>query len=362
MLRVLFIEDDKEAIKTILDRIDQDERDIERSECDFHEAEEKIWALRPDIVVLDLFEGALLRENDRGSDLLGLIWEKQFFPVVVHTALPEALEGYENPFVHVLKKGIESSETVLEAIRSLEPHVRSLKEVDKHIRESFAFALRDVAPFAYETFEEAKQRNDAILRGGRRRLAALMDEHPGTDQVLASWEQYICPPLSQDMLLGDILRKTDKEGADPSLFRVVLSPSCDLVSSGGREPKVREILVAKCCSTKRGIEFLGWGNMNTRKLKDRLDSVLSRGYSEALVPLPALRGRVPTMMANLRELELIPFGDVGCESDRFLRVASLDSPFRELISWAYIQASGRPGLPDRDLTFWREEIVADFQS
>ncbi len=362
MLSVLFVEDDEEAIITILDRIDEDESDIERCVCDFHEAEEKIRSLRPDIVVLDLFEGPLLEENNRGSEHLNFIWKKQFCPVVVHTGLPEALEGYENPFVQVLKKGQDSSGNVLEAIRSFEPHVRSLKEIDEHIRESFACALRVVAPYAFDTFEQVKQRNDAILRAGRRRLAALMDEYTGEGQVLASWEQYLCPPISEDILLGDILMENDREGTDPSMFRVVLSPSCDLVSSGGRKPKVREILVARCCSTKKSTELMGWENISPGKLKDRLDPILSRGYSETLVPLPALKSRIPTMMVNLRELELIPFGDVGSESVRFRRVASLDSPFRELVSWAYLQVTGRPGVPDRDLESWRDEIVDDYQS
>lgn len=362
MLSVLFVEDDKEAITTILDRIDHDESGIERCVCDFHEAEEKIWSLRPDIVVLDLFEGPLLEGNNRGSEYLNIIWEQQFCPVVVHTGLPEALEGNENPFVQVLKKGQDSDEEVLKAIRCFEPHVQSLKEVDEHIRESFAFALQVVAPYAFDTFKEAKQRNDAILRAGRRRLAALMDEHPEEGQELASWEQYLCPPISEDILLGDILKKTDKEGTDPSLFRVVLSPSCDLVSSGGRKRKVDEILVAECCSTKRGLELMGLGNIGVRKLKDLLDSTLSRGYFETFVPLPALRSRIPTMLVNLRALELIPFCDVGSESERFQRVASLDSPFRELVSWAYMQVTGRPGVPDRDLESWRDEIVADYQS
>ena len=80
MLSVLFVEDDKEAIKTILDRIDEDESDIEHCLCDFYEAEEKIRSLRPDIVVLDLFEGPLLEENNRGAEHLNVIWEKTVLP------------------------------------------------------------------------------------------------------------------------------------------------------------------------------------------------------------------------------------------------------------------------------------------
>ena len=361
MIEVLFVEDEVDYIKPILDYIHRKAQDVKCTISEFDNAEEKIRSLRPNIVVLDLMEGPM-SDNNKGFAYLDFIWEQQFCPVIVHTGFSDVFEGSENPFVQLIKKGQDSPENLLEAIRCFEPHVRSLKEVDEHIRESFAFALRDVAPYAFDTFEEVKQRNDAIIRAGRRRLAALMDEHPGEGQVLASWEQYLCPPISEDILLGDVLKKTDKEGTDPSLFRVVLSPSCDLVSSGGRKRKVDEILVAECCSTKRGLELMGLGNIGVRKLKNLLDSTLSRGYFDTFMPLPALRSRIPTMLVNLRALELIPFCDVGSESERFQRVASLDSPFRELVSWAYMQVTGRPGVPDRDLESWRDEFVADYQS
>ena len=363
MLRVLFVEDDREAIDPILDQIEQKETEIEYCVFNFHEAEENIRSLRPDIVILDLFDGALIEENNRGSAQLDFIWEQQFCPVVVHTGLPEAIEDFEHPFVQMLKKGRGSDEQVLEAIRSFKPHVQALKEAEDYIKDSFAFAMRDVAPYAFDTFSEIEQRNDAILRASRRRLAAMMDNLAVEGKKLASWEQYIFPPISKDIMLGDVLRKTDGKDTNPASFRVVLTPSCDLVSSGGRPPKVRNVLVAKCCSTERGFELISRKDLGTEKRRDRLKSdVLSRGFLEIIMPFPALEGRIPTMMVNLRELELIPLSDVVSEEKQFCRVASLDSPFRELVSWAYVQVSGRLGLPDRDFASWCDEIVADYQN
>ena len=363
MLRVLFVEDDREAIDPILDQIEQKETEIEYTVFNFHEAEENIRSLRPDIVILDLFDGALIEENNRGSAQLDFIWEQQFCPVVVHTGLPEAIEDFEHPFVQMLKKGRGSDEQVLEAIRSFKPHVQALKEAEDYIKDSFAFAMRDVAPYAFDTFSEIEQRNDAILRASRRRLAAMMDNLAVEGKKLASWEQYICPPISKDTLLGDILKKNDLDDMCPASYRVVLTPSCDLVLSDNRELKDINVLVATCCSTKKAINLMGWEGISAGKLKGRLIStVLSRGYFETIMPLPALQGRFPTMAANLRELELIPLNDVGLKDTRFLRIASLDSPFRELVSWAYIQVSGRPGLPDRDFASWRDEIMADYQN
>ena len=184
--------------------------------------------------------------------------------------------------------------------------------------------------------------------------------------TLASWEQYLCPPVCENIQLGDILRsadKTDKNGEPvPALFRVVLTPSCDLVTSENRKPKAPNVLVAKCCSVKDGLDRTELKDMGEKKLKERLPSILTRGYFEAVIPFPGLKGRIPTMAANLRDLELIPINEISDSDGQFHRVASVDSPFRELIAWAYMQIAGRPGLPDRDFASWADEIITTLEN
>ena len=361
MLRILFVEDDADAIEDVLELIQEEEPQFKCLVSGFDEFESRIKTIRPDIVVLDLWAGNPLENQNKGSENLDFIWDKQFCPVVVHSANPELSDKFNNPFVRKVQKGQHSPQQVLDSVRNLIPHVEALREAEEHVRNSFSIAVRAVAPAAFSAFSEVDKRNDAILRAGRRRLAAMMDDLAVEGEGLASWEQYICPPISKDILLGDVLRKTAGSNADPTSFRVVLTPSCDLVSRGGRSPKVSNVLVAKCCSTKRGLNLIGREDLGTEKRRKRLQSdVLSRGFLEIVMPFPALRGRIPTMMVNLRELELIPLSDVVSENKRFCRVASLDSPFRELVSWAYMQVSGRPGLPVRDFDRWAGEIVADY--
>ena len=65
--------------------------------------------------------------------------------------------------------------------------------------------MREVAPYAFDAFPDNQQRIErieTIKRSGRRRLAALMDEPLPDGTVLASWEQYLFPPVSDDILLG----------------------------------------------------------------------------------------------------------------------------------------------------------------
>ena len=258
-----------------------------------------------------------------------------------------------------VQKGKGSPRKVLKALGDLLPQVEALHGAEEHIQQSFALAMRDVAPDAFRFFDDAERRKDVILRAGRRRVAALMDDLSARGDRLASWEQYLSPPIGPNIQLGDILMKADGEKNDPVSFRLVLTPSCDLVASDGREQKVDNVLVARCCSMKDGLDRTSLKGMKLSKLKDRLSgTVLSQGYIEAIVPFPCLNGQIPTMAADLRDLELIPFDEIDISNTAFLRIASIYSPFRELIACAFVHIACRPGVPDRDLDSWRDEIIA----
>jgi len=365
MLKLLFIEDEPSGVQPLLNLIDRERAHMQYEVAGFGEAEDKIASLRPDIVILDLLVGGASPEPEvEGLKTRDFIWDQRFCPIVVYSARPDIHdEKYKpHPFVKSIQKGKNSAREVLEALRELRPQVQALHEAEGHILQSFASALRDVAPDAFRFLDDPTGRNDMILRAGRRRLAALMDDLTAHGDRLASWEQYLSPPIGSNIKLGDILRQANGESDNPTSFRVVLTPSCDVVASGDREPKVANVLVARCCSMREGVDLTSLKGMVLKKLKDRLPgTVLSHGYFEAVIPFPCLEGRIPTMAANLRDLEFVPFDDIGVSEKAFLRVASVDSPFRELIAWAYLQIACRPGLPDRDFDSWRDEIVASLQ-
>ena len=365
MLKLLFIEDEPDAVTPVQNLITREKADMQFEISGFEDAEDKIASFRPDIVVLDLLVSTVSTEQEPGGlNTRDFIWNKHFCPIVVYSAQPNIHDDtYEqHPFVKSIQKGRGSPRKVLKALDELRPQIDALKKAEESVRHSFSCAMRDVAPYAFEAFSDDEQRIEVIKRSGRRRLAALMDELSIDGTTLASWEQYLCPPVCGDTQLGDVLRKKGGTSNAPASFRVVLTPSCDLVISGGRQPKVSNVLVAKCCSMKDGLDLTGLKGMNPTKLKERLSStVLTQGYFETIIPFPRLERKIPTMAANLRDLEFIPIQQIGSDK-QFLRIASVDSPFRELIAWAYLQTACRPGLPDRDFDSWRNEIVAGLES
>ena len=358
MLKLLFVEDDFEAVEPILNAL--------RKECDcksvaFDDAEATLRDFIPDIVVLDILEGGSTSEAEpSGKTIYDTIWNQRFCPIVVYSAQPELLSSgiEEHPFVRYVRKGRNSHKELKDILGEFRPHVQAIRDAEIRMRTEYSLALREVASDAFRFFTNENERKDAIVRTTRRRFAALMDDLSRHGECLKSWEQYLCPPVSEDLTLGDIIRAKDENGDDPSSFSLVLTPSCDLVASADRSPKVADVLVAQCERIAVGIKVTTLGNLSKSKLRERLPSeLLSQGFRDGIIPLPKLEGRIPTMAANLKKLKLVPLSHLAGEKRQYERVASIDSPFRELVSWAYSQTACRPGLPDRDFESWRNEII-----
>ncbi len=380
MLRLLFVEDEPASVEPVILHLNALKKPIEcthfgfrqlregRSHFDckvvgFNIAEEAFKTTQPDVVILDLVDdvgaGA---DKQAGSEVLKFVWASHFCPLVIYSAHEGLLaEGgwSRHPFVEFVQKGAGSEVRVESAINQFRPHIEALQKAEEAIGNVFTSAMRDVAPVAFDSFSADPERAEAILRSGRRRLAAMMDEEQIAGK-LASWEAYVHPVVTRSLTIGDVLLLTKGNPADASHFRIVLTPSCDLVTTDGRKPKVDNVLVAKCIPTKDGIDAI---QMATNLKRDRLLAslsaiVLTQGYYQRFIPFPLLKGRIPSMIADLKMLELLPLNEIGeGASAKYVRVASLDSPFRELISWAYLQIACRPGLPDRDFDAWVSEIT-----
>ena len=361
MLKIMLIDDDPESVTDVAQLLNDHFDGLQQCTMSFEEGKQNIGSFRPDIIVLDIWKGSIKDSDPEGSTILDGIWNEQFCPVIVYSADSEEVDRVNedvHPLLVGVTKGSGSDERVLEKVKEFEPYIRTVKAGEENIRTAFFRAMRDVAPDAFRHYQDQEERADSILRASRRRVAALMDEPLYDSRELAAWEQYLCPLVSKDLQLGDVLRIADGQSNDPTAFRLVLTPSCDLVSSNDRTPKVTEVLVAKCCSIREGLRRIG---MN-RDFEEALSNhpILTQGHSGAIILLPNLQGRIPAMAANLRNLELIPMGKIVPKDDaEYCIAASIDSPFRELVSWAYLQVSCRPGLPDRDVQGWKQEIIQD---
>lgn len=356
-MRKVFIVDDDQAIVDMLK--EEIEQAIEGVACvfelDFAQAVARVKSERPDAVILDLLDGGVTADPP-GQHTWQSIWTGRFCPVIVYTAFGGPLTPPvpdSHPFVKLVVKGVGTQAAVVQHLRDFTPLVAAIESVHREVDAVLQRVLRDTVGAAVIPGTEAAH----LVHAARRRVAAMMDEKTATEgRTLFSWEQYLVPALGGDPLTGDVLRRRGAAPTDPTAFRIVLSPSCDLVV-GRNEPTV---LVAKCSSVDRMKQRLQLSPTNAQRAANAIKSqVLTQGHWSGYLPLPAFPGRIPLMVANLKDLEVIQFSAIQSTEgeSEYERVASIDSPFREQVAWAFLTTVARPGMPDRDLGPWANEIA-----
>ena len=362
MLTILIIDDDAPAAEQAKKSIQKLDGEVQCYIGGFENAKKLIIQYRPDIVVLDLL-GPITEVETPGMGIREFIWKDHFCPYIVWSAEPSRHDDEYplHPFAKSVKKGSGAEQKLNQEIQGMMPYIETLKEIDDYNKRQFSLAMQEVSPKILTTITAEEKQVDIITRVGRRRIAARIDELQSDDDALAPWEMYVCPPVSDNLRLGDIVKKADGNSNDPNVFFVILSPSCDLIDTEGRAPKVSEVLVAQCIPTRDGLDRANLGGLSSKKSNRLKGQFLSPGHLNGIIPLPKYFEKIPSMSADVRKLRLIPMQDLRNKQE-YDRVASIDSPFRELISWAYMQTSCRPGLPERDYDAWIKEIAGDLDS
>ncbi len=359
MLTILMIDDDAGLVETARSQLAGPTIRFE-SETDFKKAAQRIREVRPDIVILDWFQGSPTTGEAAGKDVWAEIWKAWFCPVVLYSAgdvdiEAEVPQDQQHPFVKTVAKGAKSLDTVSGHLEGFRAHAGALKEVAEDIDRVKHDIMRDLSAAVFTSVTTTDTDRAAVLkRAARRRLAAVMDDHHHISAENAyPWEQYVFPVLTGHPVTGDIIRLTDQPWTNTSAYRVILSPTCDMVTHGGRPCKVNQYLTAKCGDPQR---FLKDGlNLAGKQKKENIEKLVRSALNEAqksgFFVLPECTGLIPLMAVDLRDLELIPTTDVAGGSEKtkkYCRVASIDSPFREYVGWGYMQVGCRPGVPPRD--------------
>ena len=375
-MRVLIIDDDAD-LRQVLRATLAEDIDWEVKDQGFEDVDETLARFRPDMMVLDIVGGEAAGEQgqDVGHTWFDRIRETWFCPVVVYSAFPARWSFDRHPFVDTITKGAGTEEQVRARLRAFTSTVEMIQGVhgdfDARVRE----ALRDSVHALRSQIETtgAGSSEDSILaRAVRRVVAARVDTGAAGESTLHPWERYVIPPLGQHLLTADLLKREGADWREVDEFRLVVTPSCDLAPRGGGSPNAGRILVARCeplgrlqtISLRRGTDL-------STKERAKLRPILNEGLAGSRVPIPEFRGHVPLMAADLRNLELLAWDEVQSEAAggpsarkkrAFRRVASTDSPFRELVGWAYLRVTGRPGMPAVDIERWLDDISAHLKT
>lgn len=353
-MRVLFVDEEEASVEDGMARLGELEHECKR--IDFGDLEATIPSFNPDIIVLDMMNGSDPK-GEGGKTSFDKIWDTRFCPIVVYSAAPDLIDDIDsekakNPLVQKVQKGSGSDERLRDEVNKLLPCIEGINAIIADVNSVLQVTLKEVATHiaSQDGIDEIAT---VIQHMGRRRLAAQIDDSSFLRSELHPSEQYIYPPIDSCPKMGDIIRDSGSDSSSPASFYVVLTPSCDLVNNGGQTPNVDDVLCASCENPDLMLKKVYGSKL--RDVRKNLPSLLMQGHIDECLPLPELQGIIPPMVANLKKLKLVPYGSIKNDGKDFIRVASVDSPFREQIAWAYLNIGSRPGVPARDKNIWAKQ-------
>jgi len=361
---IVFVDDNadlRNQVKDLLESEDFDFGEIKVTATEsFEEAATLLQERRVDLVILDVFEGEVSNRHSSGISVLEKWKQTGFSPVILYTALPEAVGEYESAFVRLISKA-DGFKILADGIRTFFsagiPQMR--RSIVEHFDRSFRDYMWEFVARNWHQMEHLSSQPD-FIRLLLRRLASQfsrinldstisdggLDQRASTGNESAHpTEYYIKPPVGLDVQLGDIRAIKESERAD--LF-VVLWPSCDLVTRQGK-CKVEKALCARLEPLIDTKEYQEWraspqDNAKRKKLKGLLKNNRDNYQKDRFYFLPGAWDIPPSLvdLQDLEHLEVNMLRESSC-------IATLASPFAEALGAQFIRYLGRIGTPDLDV-------------
>jgi DNA-binding NarL/FixJ family response regulator len=343
-MNILVVDDEKDIFNSIQLRLKKQKNIQILPRCDFDNVIKNMDIYKVDMIILDLSNG-IDRDTEAGKIIINNIYKHSFLPVIIFSGFSDDFDNpfKDNYFIKTVKKGktgiTELRKAVKEFLPFIEKQILVSKELSTDISEIYRNTYQKLISNA--KLKNVNTKSEIFTRLMKRRLAASIDE-ASDDSRINAWEIYLYPCLGNEYLTGDILRKKRSTKNDPTSYKIILSPSCDLQK--GQKP-IQNVKVACFKNIK---DNFSKNNLKISRLRDTSPNRFMFFHK--------LEGEFPHMVCDFKEIEIIKFTDLN---KYFERIVSIDSPFRESIVWADITINGRPGLPDRNCDDWLADIKAE---
>lgn len=373
-IRVLVVEDDRAVFDRMARSLSNHLGESVQidGELDFDNALSRLEREHYDLVVLDVRRGDPDRPPvddgpEAGRVCFEAIRQRRFIPIIFHTGLPGAVTDLTSALVRVVPKDSpprKLPETVKEVLDSGLPRIA--RGVLRHVEKVQRDYMWDFVAQHWDRLSGEDVRDLAHLIARRLALsfdaAAVLDllaslPGPGSAGTITAKEgasesdrlhpvrMYVMPPLLPDAHnMGDLYKG---EGELEGIW-VLLTPSCDLASEGGRKPKVTEAVLARCFPLVEQSEYKEWKEAGSNKTKERLEALLSNNRRDAQAAryffLPGVFD-LPHLVVDLATLRGVPLARLGAME----HMASLDAPFAAALLTSFQRYFGRFGTADLDV-------------
>lgn len=344
---------------------------------DFADARSRISARKIDLIVLDIIEGAPTGSKAAQTPGLGILKEVQnsvFVPVIIYTAAPERVKEIVAPFVAVIGKADPKAlasigEKVDEFFKLKIP--QTARAVNAHLERTLRDYMWGFVQENWDTSFKGLVDKPEFVRILLQRLAhavtrkeiAMVEADifgkppkpkatdPAPADAIHPVEMYVMPPMDEDVSLGNIRMRGAGKAAE---FWVVLWPSCDTVTSGGRKAKTEAALCVLGSLVKDSPEFKEWSRdkakaKNLRNLMKNTRDPAPGITKERFHFLPGVVD-MPDLVLDFQALKHIPLTELYAMT----QIATLASPFSESLAARFSTYLLRLGTPPLDI----DEVIA----
>lgn len=391
-LRILYIEDnaeERDGLKEVLSgqKVDGHTMIID-CEPSFDKAIEKSQNYH--IVILDLYRGdATNGGKEVGSEIFNKVRASFFVPIVFYSGNIAGIKDLKSQVVGVASKGGEIDELKSEIERLTKHNLPFLKEsIHDSIEDEFKKFFWDVVQKENDRFvpdADDYSLGYMLLRNfadslSKENIKKIIGDDTINHEKVHPMEFYIYPiEKTKEFENGEIIRRKNNN----DIF-VILTPSCDFVSSGGRKRKVEHVLLVKSVSLDQTDEYKKFSNIKKKqqevaecacqideleqkgeddiaKLKEKRDKLesnisnlkasfsqfLNSGKSDRFFFLPG----TPFMSNRVIDFQDKTTVDYSSLKTDFERIAKLDSPFAQSMTSSFIRYYNRIGFPDIDTDY-----------
>lgn len=354
-MKVLIVDDTPVAVKGIVDYCT--EKAWESKIISFEQFDEYISDYMPDVIVLDWKDD--VTGSNKGNDLLEQIWSTGFKPIIIFSGYAGGIDLEDkyraSNLVKIQEKGDE--EPVAKYLDMICPFVPVITGLKDEFNTALIEALNSI-----ETMNKTGNISAGVMKFiFAKRVSTYFDKECGED-CPPPWIQYVYPPITNSLCVCDIIRKIPADNSllvpgEPDEYLLILTPSCDMAQN-----KVSHVLCARSYS-KTDFHKFGTSEKPSDKQLERIVAYLNTGYNNSLVSLPGIPEVLPYLSIDLKKLEFLPMEKIALHSNnvlpeqKYCRIASIDSPFREQIVWAHMINSCRPGMPNRDTNLWAKDLM-----
>lgn len=357
-LRILYIEDDKdnreELIELSSDWEINDCKIIIEGEESFEIATKRICNEGFHMVILDLYKGRAGADGElSGLTTLDNVKRSLFVPIIFYSGNTAVVRELKSQVVGVATKGDGGINELKAEIGRLTSH--NLPFINENIYEFINGKIKD---YFWGTIQENNATfkpddNDhslgyLLLRNicnslSRDNIYKIIGDDSIAEDKVHPMEFYIYPRKEDvEYENGDIIE--NKESKD---VYVILTPSCDLISSETRQRKAERVLLVNTKRLTEIEEFIAYKGKQNNENKKKLSKIINSGKSDRYFFIPGTPF-ITNRVVDFQDKSMVNYDELNTN---FTRIAKLDDPYAQSMTASFIRYYNRIGFPDIDVDY-----------